>query len=608
MAEWGQGSVAGGIRASRDGANLILELENVEGLKGSVFGDRVQRQALLQAISTVEAETEAIFLVLGQLAPFGAADMPAFSPEADRDIRALCQALDRSTRPVVAVLRGRVTGPAADVALAAHARIMESDARFSFPAVELGLLPGAATAQRMARLAGADHTLRILGQSRAVSATEALATGLVDHVLDQDPQTSLLQRALELIRQQVVRCQATPRREVGLRDSAGYLAAVATMRQTAELSASRALVETVEAALLLPAPQAEDLDALLYAETAATDEAAALTHMRNAELRAAQLPAGLADFKVDPIRTPGLCGAEVGLGGLVMTALARGRRVVVYDQDRARLVAFLESIASRQEAAVQQGRLTPEQRDSDWSRLSATQDIAALEPCDLILASSQTLPPARRGRPVLIVGRGALADGAFRLTLTGRIGELALPASAIGQMARQAYSFLTGMGVTVLLTGQQTPMGVAGRLSSIGGAALRRLIELGVTPAAIVEVLTEFGLSAPTLKPVEGVQERQMPKDEILMRWLSALANEGARLLAAGVVASPLDIDLVAVNGLGFPRLKGGPLYQADRRGSIILRRDLMTWQSEGEVWKPVPALDALVSIGRGFAGAVRTE
>jgi len=46
----------------------------------------------------------------------------------------------------------------------------------------------------------------------------------------------------------------------------------------------------------------------------------------------------------------------------------------------------------------------------------------------------------------------------------------------------------------------------------------------------------------------------------------------------------------------------------ADQRGVMILRRDLKRWGEEAEVWQPVPALDALVSVGRGFAASIRRE
>ena len=159
------------------------------------------------------------------------------------------------------------------------------------------------------------------------------------------------------------------------------------------------------------------------------------------------------------------------------------------------------------------------------------------------------------------------------------------------------------MGLTVLPIGPQSPSGIVGRLGGAGGGALRAMLGMGVSDEAIGQALLAFGLRPPTLNPVEGVAPRAMPPEEIVNRWLAALANEGVRLLSAGMAFSPLDVDLVAVAGMGFPRDKGGPLHQADQRGLLVVRRDLTLWADEGDVWKPLPAWDALVSLGRGFAG-----
>jgi 3-hydroxyacyl-CoA dehydrogenase len=44
------------------------------------------------------------------------------------------------------------------------------------------------------------------------------------------------------------------------------------------------------------------------------------------------------------------------------------------------------------------------------------------------------------------------------------------------------------------------------------------------------------------------------------------MINEAALLLAEGIAARPSDVDLVLVNGYGFPAHKGGPLFWASRR------------------------------------------
>ncbi|WP_105384436.1 3-hydroxyacyl-CoA dehydrogenase NAD-binding domain-containing protein [Neorhizobium alkalisoli] len=59
----------------------------------------------------------------------------------------------------------------------------------------------------------------------------------------------------------------------------------------------------------------------------------------------------------------------------------------------------------------------------------------------------------------------------------------------------------------------------------------------------------------------KGITPRAFTKEEILERLLSAMAAEGRALLAEGIATRPSDIDLVMINGYGFPAHKGGPMF-----------------------------------------------
>ncbi|QGJ79116.1 3-hydroxyacyl-CoA dehydrogenase NAD-binding domain-containing protein [Sinorhizobium meliloti] len=59
----------------------------------------------------------------------------------------------------------------------------------------------------------------------------------------------------------------------------------------------------------------------------------------------------------------------------------------------------------------------------------------------------------------------------------------------------------------------------------------------------------------------KNIAPRAFTKDEIMTRLLKAMVEEGTALLAEGVAARPGDIDLVMINGYGFPAHKGGPMF-----------------------------------------------
>jgi 3-hydroxyacyl-CoA dehydrogenase len=64
----------------------------------------------------------------------------------------------------------------------------------------------------------------------------------------------------------------------------------------------------------------------------------------------------------------------------------------------------------------------------------------------------------------------------------------------------------------------------------------------------------------------KGIHPRRFTADEIVARLLKAMADEGNALLSEGIAARPGDIDLVTINGYGFPAHRGGPMFAASRR------------------------------------------
>ncbi|MBP9707994.1 MAG: enoyl-CoA hydratase/isomerase family protein [Oligoflexales bacterium] len=92
------------------------------------------------------------------------------------------RALETCGKPVVAAMNGTTLGGGMELALACHYRIAIDDekARFGFPEVTLGLLPGAGGTQRLPRLIGLQNSAPMLLEGKRISAQEALAMGMID--------------------------------------------------------------------------------------------------------------------------------------------------------------------------------------------------------------------------------------------------------------------------------------------------------------------------------------------------------------------------------------------------------------------------------------------
>jgi 3-hydroxyacyl-CoA dehydrogenase len=100
-----------------------------------------------------------------------------------------------------------------------------------------------------------------------------------------------------------------------------------------------------------------------------------------------------------------------------------------------------------------------------------------------------------------------------------------------------------------------------------------------------------------------GIQQRKIAADEIVDRCIYALVNEGARILEEGYALRAVDIDIIYLNGYGFPAYRGGPMWHADAVGLQKVRQRICEFhQQHGELWTPAPLLQRLADAGKTFA------
>ena len=99
-----------------------------------------------------------------------------------------------------------------------------------------------------------------------------------------------------------------------------------------------------------------------------------------------------------------------------------------------------------------------------------------------------------------------------------------------------------------------------------------------------------------------GIVRRPISDEEIIARITTALANEGARVLADKFATRPGDIDVIYVYGFGFPRFRGGPMFYAETVGLPTVLSRVNEYRARfGDYWEPAPLLEKLVAEGRGF-------
>lgn len=113
----------------------------------------------------------------------------------------------------------------------------------------------------------------------------------------------------------------------------------------------------------------------------------------------------------------------------------------------------------------------------------------------------------------------------------------------------------------------------------------------GAAPNPAVDGMIDAARASADIAP------RAITDDEIVWRCVLALANEGGFILDEGIAARAGDIDVVYVNGYGFPRHRGGPMFFAGTLDRDQLRSAMSEYGCTrfGRWWRPSAFLSRIV-------------
>ncbi len=162
------------------------------------------RCSLLGALDTAARDTTIRAIVLtgaGDKAFVAGADIAEFEGRTPVDqYRVMKQptvfdAVERSSKPVIAAINGFCLGGGMELALACDIRIASTTAKFGQPEVNLGIIPGGGGTQRLPRIVGLGAASRLVLTGDLIDAAEALRLRLVEEVVAPD---ALLGRAMAI--------------------------------------------------------------------------------------------------------------------------------------------------------------------------------------------------------------------------------------------------------------------------------------------------------------------------------------------------------------------------------------------------------------------------
>jgi 3-hydroxyacyl-CoA dehydrogenase len=346
------------------------------------------REGVKQAIA--DAAASAIVITCAGRTFIAGADITEFGkPPAAPGLSEVLDLIEGSAKPVVAAVHGTALGGGLEVTLACHYRVGVKDARFGLPEVKLGLLPGAGGTQRLPRVVGVEKGLAMMVSGDPIRADEALASGLIDEIVQGDLTAAGVAFAEKVL------AEKRPLRKI--RDLDDKLAAVrgklevfanfrkSVARQTRGFRAPENIVKAVEAAVALPFAEGLKRERELFLELLTSPESKAQRYFFFAEREAAKIPDVPADTPVKDVRKAAVIGAGTMGGGIAMNFANVGIPVTVVEMNQEALDRGLGVVRKNYEATASRGRLTAADVEKRMGLIQGTTDWNAVRDADIVV-------------------------------------------------------------------------------------------------------------------------------------------------------------------------------------------------------------------------------
>lgn len=297
------------------------------------------------------------------------------------ELRSVLARIEASERPVVALMRGVVSGAGLELALACHYRIAHHATRVGFPEVNLGLMPACLGTQRLPRLVGVPAALHILTSGKLLLATEAVEIGLVDDLTDEDDTTAITAKITSgLVNLDEARNRAilwSESTEEALRKADNFA------EHKRHYPALAAIVRAVTAAAKVSVADGEEIEAREFESLRNSRTSRGLRHLRSAELGRPATDGN--ESAVREVLSAGVVGAGTMGGGIAMCFANAGIPVTLIDTSPDALRRGVENIRRHYESSVDKGKLSAKEGADRLARIKPGTSILELSACDLVV-------------------------------------------------------------------------------------------------------------------------------------------------------------------------------------------------------------------------------
>ncbi|MEM7295252.1 MAG: 3-hydroxyacyl-CoA dehydrogenase family protein [Pseudomonadota bacterium] len=454
-----------------------------------------------------DPDVEAIALLLPGRAAVKRTDYRAARDWARlEDARAACATLRDSVKPVVAVWDGLAQGHWAELALQASARVIVAEGGLALPDINFGLLPALGGGLPLMQLIDAKLAGDLAARGRAIRADEALSAGLIARCLPTGSQMDTLAAAVMAVAASMP--QSTPKQS----GDAGWTA-LSEFSLGDNVPVER-LIETLEAATLLPIAQAVAMAEEAYLDMATLPECQANVHLAAARQQLTRLPKALP--RGDRIDTLAIVGAQEAGTELATAALVAGVGVGLHDANPQRLARATQAISrmlaghERRSGAGRErwGALTVLDAPQSLSDHDVVIDAAGLgadgfkrglaavvehlKPGAMVVSANpwQDLPALRRALPAA----GAVALCTFPKPANGTlVAEISWSTAHDTVSEARLVDLLDRMGKAPVVVSAGPGLAANALLDALVFAAYQLVIE-GAAPSEVDRELTGWGM------------------------------------------------------------------------------------------------------------------
>ncbi len=413
---------------------------------------KAMQQALADAAvkGIVVASAKKDFIAGGDLAELGAATDAAAFHAAISDWHKLMRGIELGGKPVAAALNGSALGGGMEIALGCHYRVAADNpkARFGFPEVTLGLLPGAGGTQRVPRLTGMMAAAPLLMEGKRIKAAEAQKIGMIHAVVAMGEER-------QAARKWLLDAIASGAKPLQPWDTKGFkipgggpntpggmqmlMAANAMLREKTydNYPAPKHILSCVYEGLSTNLDTGLAIEARYFTNLVMSPVSKNMIRslffgMQEAN-KLASRPAGVPQQKYTKI---GMLGAGMMGAGIAMSTATAGIDIVLLDTSQEAAEKGKAYAAKQWGKQVARGRMTQPAVDALLARIRPTADYADLKGCELVIEAvfeKREIKAEVTKQAEAVIGADAIfASNTSTLPITGLAEASVRPANFIG--------------------------------------------------------------------------------------------------------------------------------------------------------------------------------